>query len=84
MEKCPFRSGKAHCKDMPGDAKTVIHKEGVSQRWLRFAKETKISEYDLRFDNILAFLEFLRTTVQTYAMVKRAHEMLVVLRKISR
>ena len=63
--------------------KTVVHKEGVLQRWLKFAKESKISEYDLTFDNIMSFLEFLRTTVQTYAMVKRAKEMLVVLCKIT-
>ena len=60
--------------------KTVLHKEGVLQRWLKFMQETKISEYDLRFDNIMSFL---RTSVQSYAMVKRAKQMLVVLRKIS-
>ena len=61
---------------------TVKDKESLVQRWLQFSKTKEVQKYDLSFDNIVGFLEYLRTTAKSYSMVKRGKNFIAVFRKL--
>ena len=61
---------------------TVKDKESLVQRWVQFSKTKEVQKYDLSFDNMMGFLEYLRTTAKFYSMVKRGKNFIAVLRKL--
>ena len=50
--------------------------------WEQYALKTKESHFNLSFDHILGFLEFVRRTSEKFSAVRRAKDFVVSIRKI--
>ena len=62
---------------------TCKEKKYTLRKWLRFMKEAKIDPYDLSFDRILAFLEFIRNSLDSpFAMIKKGRVFASIVRKL--
>ena len=55
---------------------------GVVRRWLFFSEQYNLDPYNLKFDQIMAFMEYIHETEKSFSMVSRTKSLMSVLRKL--
>ena len=76
------KSQAAHISQNAWRERMLQEKKRILACWFSFAEKSKINVHDLSFSNILAFLEDLCGSKQTYSWVKRGRSLMSVLRQI--
>ena len=61
---------------------TLKEKKGMVKYWESYTSEAKKGFFDLTFDTLMGFLDFVRTKSQKFSVVRRARDFVVVMKKI--
>ena len=61
---------------------TLKEKKGMVKCWENYTSEAKKGFYDLTFDTLMGFLDFVHTKSQKFSVVCRARDFIVVTKKI--
>ena len=61
---------------------TLKEKKGMVKYWENYTSEVKKGFYDLTFDTLMGFLDFVHTKSQKFSVVRRARDFIVVTKKI--
>ena len=61
---------------------TIKEHTGVVRRWLYFTKQYSLNPYNLKFDQIMAFMEYIHKTEKSFLLVSRTKSLMSVLHKL--
>ena len=68
--------------NMHGAGGTIKEHTGVVRRWLFFTEQYSLDPYNLNFDQIMAFMEYIHDTEKSFSLVSRTKSLMLVLRKL--
>ena len=61
---------------------TIKEHTGVVRRWLYFTEQYNLDPYNLKFDQIMAFMEYIHETEKSFSLVSRTKSLMSVLWKL--